>query len=85
MHYYILFNNYEEALSAREVLSEGNVLNRIAPLPYVLIGEVSCGVSLLLNEGDEERARECLDAHHTFYHSIVAYDGGLNPKRDRYC
>ena len=57
MHYYILFNNYEEALAAREVLSEGNV----------------------------ERARECLDAHHTFYHSIVAYDGGLNPKRDRYC
>ncbi len=37
MHYYILFNNYEEALAAREVLSEGNVLNRIAPLPYALL------------------------------------------------
>lgn len=83
--YYILFNGYEEALSAREALNADSIPNRIAPAPYALLGEVQCGVSLLLEDGVQEAAKNCLDTHEMTYHAIVAYDGGLNPHRDTYC
>lgn len=83
--YYILFENHGEALALREELLAAGIENRIAPAPYALLGEVSCGISLLIKEDAIEAVRNFLADRPESYHSIAELENPIQPKRDRYC
>lgn len=48
IRWYILFENYEQGLALHALLDGAGVQNRIAPAPRSIQGELSCGMSLLL-------------------------------------
>ena len=85
LRYYILFANYEQGLALHDLLAEDGIPNRIAPAPRAIQGELSCGMSLLLEPDAVEAARRCIEEHHAEYHDIVPLAGQIRSHRDRYC
>ena len=85
VRYYILFANYEQGLALHGLLSENGVTNRIAPAPRSIQGELSCGMSLLIDPADLDAAKTCISKNHAAYHSIVPLTGQMHARRDRYC
>lgn len=85
IRYYILFENYEQGLALHELLDGAGVTNRIAPAPAAVRGKLSCGMSLLVDAGEIERARAVIGEKEAEYHSIVPVENPLQPRRDRYC
>ena len=83
--YYILFANYEQGLALRDLLTAAGVKNRIAPAPRAIQGELSCGMSLLLEPDQVDAARACIEANHAEYHAIVPLEGQIKSHRDKYC
>ena len=80
LKYYILFENYEQGLSLHDVLDSDDIPNRIAPAPRAIQGELSCGMSLHI-----EQVRLSIEKHQAEYHTIVPLEGQVKPKRDKYC
>ncbi len=85
IRWYILFANYEQGLALRDLLLRFHVKNRIAPAPRAIQGELSCGMSLLIEDADIESAVTCLEENKGEYHSIVPLAGQIKSHRDRYC
>lgn len=85
LRYYILFENYEQGMAMHELLSSQAIRNRIAPAPRVLQGNLSCGMSLMIEEEQIEAVRNCIDRFHPSYHSIASLEGQICSHRDRYC
>ncbi len=83
--YYILFANYEHGMALHDLLDEHNIANRIAPAPRCIQGELSCGVSLVLEKEEIDKARQCIEEHHAEYYDIVPLAGQMKAKRDKYC
>ena len=83
--WYILFANYEQGLALHDLLDRNNIRNRIAPAPRAIQGDLTCGISLMLEEEDVDAARACIEEHHAEYHAIVPLAGQINPHRDKYC
>ena len=50
VRYYVLFANYEQGLKLHGILDGAGVQNRIAPAPRCIQGELSCGMSLLIEK-----------------------------------
>jgi hypothetical protein len=85
MRYYILFANYEQGLALRDILLQDNVPNRIAPAPRAIQGDLSCGMSLLIEPEHLDAAKRSIEAHHAAYHRIASLEGQIRPNRDQYC
>lgn len=85
LRWYILFVNYEQGLALRDLLLKNGVKNRIAPAPRAIQGELSCGMSLLIEDADIETALTCIVDNRGEYHSIVPLAGQIKSHRDRYC
>ena len=85
VRYYILFANYEQGLHLHDLLDGENIPNRIAPAPRSIQGELSCGMSLLLEPEAVEAARACIEKHQAEYHAIAPLAGQIRAKRDKYC
>ena len=85
MRYYILFANYEQGLALRDILLQDNVPNRIAPAPRAIQGDLSCGMSLLIEPEYLDAAKRSIEAHHAAYHRIASQEGQIRPNRDQYC
>ena len=85
IRYYILFENYEQGLALHELLDEAGVMNRITPAPAAVRGNLSCGMSLLVEAEEIERARDVIRAKDAACHGIVPVENPLQPRRDRYC
>lgn len=85
LRWYILFDNYEQGLALHELLTEDGIKNRIAPTPRAIQGELSCGMSLLLEPDHVDAAKDCIARHRAEYHSMVSLAGQINAHRDRYC
>ena len=85
IRWYILFANYEQGLALRDLLLKFNVKNRIAPAPRAIQGELSCGMSLLIEDADMESALGCIVQNRGEYHSIVPLAGQMHSHRDKYC
>lgn len=81
----MLFQNYEQGLRLHDILDEAGVNNRIAPAPRSIQGELSCGMSLLIEEEHIAAARSVIDQSGADYHSIVPLSGQIKSKRDKYC
>ena len=85
LRYYILFANYEQGLHLHDLLDGAGVCNRIAPAPRAIQGELSCGMSLLIEPEDIDAARACLERSGAPYHAVVPLRDQLRAKRDKYC
>lgn len=85
IRWYILFTNYEQGLALRDLLLKFDVKNRIAPAPRAIQGELSCGMSLLIEDADMESALTCIVKNKGEYHSIVPLAGQMRSHRDKYC
>ena len=85
LRYYILFANYEQGLALLDLLLAEEIKNRIAPTPRSIQGELSCGMSLLIEPAEIEAAKACIAKHQADYHSIVPLAGQIKSHRDRYC
>ena len=69
----------------RDLLLKFGVKNRIAPAPRAIQGELSCGMSLLIEDADMESALSCIVKNRGEYHSIVPLAGQMRSHRDKYC
>ena len=85
IRWYILFINYEQGLALRDLLLNHDVKNRIAPAPRAIQGELSCGMSLLIEDADIESCLDCIVKNKGEYHSIVPLAGQMRSHRDKYC
>lgn len=85
LRWYILFANYEQGLALHELLTDAGIKNRIAPAPRAIQGELSCGMSLLLEPEAVEPARQCIEEHQAEYYDIVPMAGQIRSHRDKYC
>lgn len=85
LRYYILFANYEQGLALHAILDEAQIPNRIAPAPRSIQGELSCGMSLLLEPAHIEAAKDCMMRSHAAYYDVVPLSGQIVGNRDRYC
>ena len=83
--WYILFANYEQGLALHDLLDRNNIRNRIAPAPRAIQGDLTCGISLMIEEADIDDARACIEEHHAENHAIVPLAGQIKPHRDKYC
>ena len=83
--WYILFANYEQGLALHDLLDKHDIRNRIAPTPRAIQGELSCGISLLVEEADIDAARVCIEENHAVYFAIRPLAGQIKPHRDKYC
>ena len=85
INYYILFENSTQGMVLKGYLKEEGIPSRIAPTPRSIQGELSCGVSLLLEEAHIEAAKACIEKRNAPYYSIVPMPCQINPHRDKYC
>lgn len=85
LRWYILFVNYEQGLALRDLLLKNSLKNRIAPAPRAIQGELSCGMSLLIEDADIPSVLDCIVENKGEYHSIVPLAGQIKSHRDRYC
>lgn len=85
LRYYILFANHEQGLALHNLLTEDGVSNRIAPAPRAALGELSCGMSLLIEPEWIERAMQSIKLHQAEYADIVPLENQIKPHRDKYC
>lgn len=85
LRYYILFANYEQGLALRDILLDDGIPNRIAPAPRAIQGDLSCGMSLLIEPEHIDAARQSIEAHHAAYHRIASLEGQIQSHRDHYC
>ena len=85
IRYYILFDNYEQGMAMHELLSGHAIRNRIAPAPRVLQGNLSCGMSLLIEPDQLEAVKEVIENTHPEYAFIAPLEGQICSNRDQYC
>ena len=85
VRWYVLFANYEQGMALHDLLDQQSIKNRIAPTPRAIQGELSCGISLLIEDTDIAAARACIQENHAPHHSIVPLAGQLKSRRDKYC
>ena len=83
--WYILFSTYEQGLALHDLLDTNGLRNRIAPAPRAIQGELTCGISLMIEEEDIDAVRACLEKNHAVYHRITPLAGQIKPHRDQYC
>ena len=69
----------------RDLLLKAGMKNRIAPAPRAIQGELSCGMSLLIEDEDIASVLTCIVEQKGEYHSIVPLAGQMRSHRDRYC
>lgn len=74
-----------QGLALHDLLDEAGVMNRIAPAPAAARGKLCCGMSLLVGADMIEQAKDVIRRENAVYHSIVALENQLQPRRDQYC
>jgi len=85
INYYILFENYTQGLALYDLLKSKGLPARIAPTPRAIQGELSCGMSLLVQPEDIEAVRKCVEENNAPHHSIVPLECQIRPGRNRFC
>ena len=85
VRYYVLFANYEQGLMLHGILDDAGVQNRIAPAPRCIQGELSCGMSLLIEKEHIDEAKAVIGASGAEYYAIVPLEGQMKAHRYKYC
>ncbi len=68
--HYILFPNHNEGLRLNHILKERGIRNTISPTPRA--ASKSCGISLIVAEGDIELIRQIINEKHISIEEIIA-------------
>ncbi len=85
VRYYILFDNYTHGFALQAILKEEGIPNRIAPAPRAIQGDLTCGMSLMIEPEDLPEVERVLEERKPTYHAIRPLAGQINPRRNRYC
>ncbi|MBQ4361533.1 MAG: DUF3343 domain-containing protein [Lachnospiraceae bacterium] len=85
VRYYILFDNYTHGFALQAILKEEGIKNRIAPAPRAIQGDLTCGMSLLIEPEDLPEVERVIEERKPIYHAIRPLAGQINPRRDKYC
>ena len=83
--YYILFDNYTHGFAMQALLKGEGINNRIAPAPRAIQGDLTCGMSLLIEPEDLPEVERVIQEKQPTYHAIRPLAGQINPRRDKYC
>ena len=83
--YYILFDNYTHGFAMQALLKGEGIKNRIAPAPRAIQGDLTCGMSLLIEPEDLPEVERVIQETQPTYHAIRPLAGQINPHRDKYC
>lgn len=85
IRYYVLFANYEQGMYLHDLLNERDIRHRIAPAPRSIQGELSCGMSLMVEPVDLDMVKQCIEETGAACHDIVPMESQLKSHRDQYC
>lgn len=85
LKYYILFEDRDQGMDMHVRLDEANLPNRIAPAPHALRGELSCGISLMIDPENIEAVKSFVEKNRLPHYRIGSLDNQLQSLRDRYC
>ena len=85
VRYYILFDKYTHGFARQAILKEEGIRNRIAPAPRAIQGDLTCGMSLLIEPEDLPAVERVLEERKPVYHAIRPLAGQINPRRNKYC
>ena len=82
-HYYIRFDNHEQALRLHSQLDGAGIRSDISPTPRTI--SVCCGVALRIAEGDIDTVRAFLENNGCVYKDIQWTENAFDSHRDHYC
>ncbi|KIR02998.1 hypothetical protein P261_01813 [Lachnospiraceae bacterium TWA4] len=85
VNYYILFDNYTQAMALQDIFRKAELPSRITPTPHSIQDRVGCGVALLIQEEDIDAVKSCIEKNHGIYAEIVEMPCQINPKRNKFC
>ncbi len=85
LKYYILFDTNTHGFAMQALLKEEGIPSRIAPAPRAIQGELTCGMSLMIEPENIGDVRRVLEEKKPRYHAVRSLEGQINPHRDRYC
>lgn len=83
VQYYVLFENHDNGMRLYKSLKGEGIKCTIAPTPRQV--SKCCGISLMVNEEDIPRIRECVQREQIEILDIKGVARSFNPRRDKYC
>lgn len=83
VQYYVLFENHDNGMRLYKSLKNEGIKSTIAPTPRQ--ASKCCGISLMVNEEDIPRIRECVQREQIEILDIKGILRSFNPRRDKYC
>ena len=81
--YYILFDNYTHGFAMQALLKGEGIKNRIAPAPRAIQGDLTCGMSLLIEPEDLPEVERGIPEKTPTYHPIRHLRGQRGPHGDQ--
>lgn len=81
-HYYMLFNNSNEAFAMHQALDRAGLSNQIAPTPRQL--SICCGVTLLIQYEDIPTIKELVREKALSFLRIEGLDNDFDGHRHKY-
>lgn len=85
LNYYILLNNYTEGMKIQEEFRRADIKSRIAPTPSCIHDAYGCGMCILVDEKNINKAKNYINENKLKYLDIVSLENKINPNRDMYC
>ena len=83
IQHYVLFPNHDNGMRLYRELKKRGLKATIAPTPRA--ASKCCGISLIVQEEDLDKIRECVREQGIEILKIVALERDINANRDRYC
>ena len=83
IQHYVLFPNHDNGMRLYRELKNLGLKATIAPTPRA--ASKCCGISLIVQEEDLDKIRECIREKGIEILKIVALERDINANRDRYC
>lgn len=83
IQHYVLFPNHDNGMRLYRELKKMGLKTTIAPTPRA--ASKCCGISLIVQEEDLDKIRECVREQGIEILKIVALERDINANRDRYC
>lgn len=81
-HYYLLFNNSNEAFAMHQAMDQAGLSNRIAPTPRQL--SICCGVTLIIEFDDIQSIKDLAQEKGLTYLGIQGLDNKFDGHRHKY-
>lgn len=81
----MLFDTHTDAMAALTLFRQAGIQARVSPTPHGTNLRPGCGVALLLDPADMQRAQETVKTNGACVAGIVCLPSRINPRRDQFC